>query len=409
MDLLPRRPELLLVSRDQDVSPPTPDPEQAEREREADRKQQLVEAALKGFKRVAEAESRQRTREKEDLEFDRALPEDQWPEEMRKIRAASVAPNGTHIAERPCLVIPKLRQPIRQVLNEAQQARLGIEVKVKGERANPQGAELRQGMYRALEVDSNAQAARMWALARAVKCGRGYYRILTDFANDGDWDQDIRIKRILNQGSVYEDPYATEPDGSDVEWVILTDTLSKDEFARRWPKSALGQADGEAWTTYIDQAPDWVSEDDVRVAEYFYVEHIERTLVRDPATGKNRLLAKAGRPLRDLITNRPQKDPTTGERILATTDEAAPAGWKTRKVDERVVHWCIVNGVEVLDEREWPGRYIPVIRVTGEEFVVDGSERVFKGMISDAKDAQRSYNFMRSSQVEAIGLASLAP
>jgi acetate kinase len=65
-------------------------------------------------------------------------------------------------------------------------ARLGIVIKPKGNGANKEGAELRQGMIRAIESDSRANIARIWALERAVKCGRGAYRILKTYANDGD-------------------------------------------------------------------------------------------------------------------------------------------------------------------------------------------------------------------------------
>jgi DNA-binding protein YbaB len=313
------------------------------------------------------------------------------------------------IAERPCLVIDKLGQPVQGVVNEARQARLGVEVKPKGEKARRAGAELRQGMYRAIEVDSGASNARMWALERAAHCGRGYYRITTDYSNDGDFDQDIRIERILYQGNVYEDPYATMPDGSDVEWVLIADTLSLSEFKRRWPQAEVSEASGDEWESFTSQAPEWISSDSVRVAEYFYLDFIKRTLVRDPITGRNRMLAKKGRPLLNPETGRPRKDPMTGERIPATSDEVAPDGAKTRVLNERVVRYCVTNGIELLEEAEWPGRYIPIIRVTGKEFVVDGSERVFKGIVSNAKDAQRSYNYMRSAQVETIGLATKAP
>jgi hypothetical protein len=67
----------------------------------------------------------------------------------------------------------------------------------------------------------------------------------------------------------------------------------------------------------------------------------------------------------------------------------------------------MLNAAEILDEEEWDGRYIPIIPVIGKEYNVDG-KRLWKGIISNAKDAQRSYNVMRSRQLEAIGLASLS-
>jgi hypothetical protein len=77
------------------------------------------------------------------------------------------------VPARPCLEINKIDQPIEQVLNEARDTRLGIQIKAKGQNANKDTAYVRQGMIRAIEVESRAQIARNWALNRATKCGFG--------------------------------------------------------------------------------------------------------------------------------------------------------------------------------------------------------------------------------------------
>lgn len=358
--------------------------ERAKGKTETARKKALVEEALERFRTAVEAESDQRAREREDLEFDRALPEDQWPAEIRKARAGGIGPDGRGLSERPCLVIPKLDQPVQQVINEARQARLAIEVKPKGNNASTAGADLRQGLIRSIEADSGAQVTRLWALERAVKCGRGYYRVLTEYANDGDFDLDLRISRILNQGCVYLDPHATQPDWSDGEWAFITDDLSKDEYRRRYGDSPLLSMSADELTSLTDRAPGWLEADSIRVAEYFYIEHESRELLYIPSTGA-KLFADEwpdGTPI--------------------------PPEVKRRKVDQRTVRWCVINADTVLDEQEWLGRYIPIVPVTGKEYIVDG-DRCWKGMVSNAKDAQRSYNYMRSAQVEAVGLAPKAP
>jgi hypothetical protein len=81
---------------------------------------------------------------------------------------------------------------------------------------------------------------------------------------------------------------------------------------------------------------------------------------------------------------------------------------KTRLVDRRKIKWCRINGYEILDEREWAGKWIPVIRVIGNEFEVDG--RVFvSGIVRNAKDAQRMYNYWVSQEAEMLALAPKAP
>lgn len=355
---------------------------------EQERQKAIVEEALARFKLILEVEGDQRDREVEDLKFDRALPEDQWPEDVRKARAGGIAPDGSKVPARPCLVIPKLDQPVQQVINEARKARLGIVIKPKGSGANKDGAELRQGMIRAIEQDSRANIARIWALERAVKCGRGWYRILKTHANDGDFDLDLVIQRIKNQGCVYADPYAQEPDWSDGEYLFITDDMPVKEYQRLYGESAMASMSAEELQSVTDVSPGWVTADaagkvgTIRVAEYFYVEYEPRELILDPKTGKNILLKK---------------------------DEAVPAGVTvSRTVQKRIVKWCVINAVEVLDEEDWEGRYIPVVPVIGKEYNVDG-EAAWKGVVSNAKDAQRLYNYARSSQALRSGLESLAP
>jgi hypothetical protein len=92
---------------------------------------------------------------------------------------------------------------------------------------------------------------------------------------------------------------------------------------------------------------------------------------------------------------------------IETVKEAKTFGGKSRVIQKRVVHWCKVNGVEVLDEAIIPGKYIPIIVELGEELQPFDSEpiRVF-GVIHRAKDPQRLLNIETSSAVNKDALAS---
>jgi hypothetical protein len=81
---------------------------------------------------------------------------------------------------------------------------------------------------------------------------------------------------------------------------------------------------------------------------------------------------------------------------------------RKRKVDRRKVMWIKTNGYEVLQESEWAGKYIPVVRVIGNEFEVDGEIHI-SGIVRNAKDAQRMYNYWVSQEAEMLALAPKAP
>src|SRR5208337_2181681 len=53
-------------------------------------------------------------------------------------------------------------------------------------------------------------------------------------------------------------------------------------------------------------------------------------------------------------------------------------------------------------------RYIPIVPVLGEERSI-GRKIVRRGKVRLAKDAQRAYNFARTTQVEVMALAPKSP
>ena len=348
-------------------------------------KERLLREALAHFKLADEADAEQRRREIEDLKFDAGH---QWPADVLESRKPHNSPAGVFVHGRPALVINKLDQPVQLTINQQRMARLSIKVNPKGDGADRETADVLAGLIRHIEVESGAQMARSWAFERAVKCGRGYYRVLKQYSNDGDDDQDLVISRILNQHSVYLDPHHQLPDGSDAEWCFVVEDLPYSRFKRLYPKSKLSTADEDDFRGYGDDAPGWVTGSGagrtVRVAEYWYVEHSTRKRVR---------LDDGSWSFEDDVPE---------GRSAAEGD-----GARSRDIDVRTVKWCKLTAADILEEQDWDGRYIPIVQVLGKEYNING-ERVYLGMISGAKDAQRSYNYFRSAQTEAIGLAKSA-
>lgn len=348
--------------------------------------EKLLKRALDCFKQSNEAYAKQRERELEDAAFDAG---DQWPADLLKSRGPQIDPStGRSMPGRPSLTIPRLDGPIQQVINQQRQASLGITVKPKGNGATVKTAERINGLIRHIQVESRAALARNWAYDRAVKVGRGYYRILKDWANDGDWDVDLIVDRILNQAAVYVDPFHVQPDASDMEWAFIVEDLPITRFKREHGDSVLLKAGEDVLRGIGDNSPGWISFDDagrlkaVRRAEYWRVVYTEKTLLRTDTGWIG------------FEEDRPKKG--SGK----VTDK--------RTVRKRTVKWVKMTASEVLESEDWEGRYIPIVQVVGREYNVNG-ERIYKGMISNGKDAQRSYNYMRSKQVEAVGLAPIAP
>src|SRR6185295_18012561 len=114
-------------------------------------------------------------------------------------KGATIA--GVTLPERPMLSIPSLDQPIQLVLNQEKAAHLGVQIHPLSEDADDDTAEVLQGLYRRIEVDSRANLARSFAFQRGVKAGTGEYEVTTEYDDDSaeTKDQRIVIKRILHQ------------------------------------------------------------------------------------------------------------------------------------------------------------------------------------------------------------------
>jgi hypothetical protein len=332
--------------------------------------------ALERFALAQEAEAENRREMLEDLRF-AAL--EQWPEGLKRIRELDI--NGA----RPCLVLDKIGQYRRQVINDTRQNLPSIRFRPVDDKSDKDTAEVLNGLARHVQDVSSADIAHLTALDWAVTCGLGYFRILTEYLSDDSWDQDIRIARIHNPFAVYFDPHSTEPDGSDAEWCFITDDVPRKTFEKLHPKADLGGDFGPASEGDLVRA--WFSEDTLRVAEYFRItrEKDEVVLLEDQSS---------------LYGSVYRKRLEGGEELIPVV--------RARPVERRVCQWQKITGCEVIEEREFPASYIPVIPVIGTEFWIEG-KRQLSGLVRPAKDAQRGFNYHMSVATELAGLGPRAP
>lgn len=333
----------------------------------------VVERAKKFYERAKAYEADQRNYELDDIRFVGLL--EQWPAELKAIREGD--PQGS----RPCLVVDKVNQYVNQIVNSMRQNRPSIKARPVDDTADIKVAEIYQGIIRHIEDVSKADIAYDWAGEGAVKSGTGYFRILTEYVGDS-FQQEIRIARIRNRFTVYYDPDAKEPDGSDAKEVLITMMIKREEYEALYPNKELMQ-----WSSSLGDS-DWYDKDHVRIAEYFYIDKKEETL----------FLLEDGNSI--FKSDYEQKALDQSNPPLTVIKERT--GYRT------IVKWCKVTGADELESTIIPGQFIPVIRVIGIETDIDGKLHT-RGVVRGIKDPQRMYNYQRSTMVETLGLSSKAP
>ena len=320
--------------------------------------------------------SSSRNDELDDLRFMAGSPDNnwQWPSNV-------LATRGNVQGQ----TINKLPQHVRQVTNDQRQNRPSGKVIPADDRADPQVAEIYDGVVRHIEYMSDADVAYDTACENQVTFGEGYWRLLTEYCDENTFDQDIKIERIRNSFSVYMDPTIQDPCGSDAKWCFITQDMTRDEYERLFPDATpitalMDQGTGDSATAQ------WVTQNTVRIAEYFCVEYKRVKLNLYPGNVT-------------LQEGEPEDRQMQAMGLMPV---------RSRMAQVPQVKWMKTNGYEILEEQDWAGRWIPVIRVIGNEFEVDGQILV-SGLVRNAKDAQRMYNYWVSQEAEMLALAPKAP
>mgnify|MGYP003649116609 CR=1 FL=1 len=338
-------------------------------------KKDFIYQAISRFGRVCSSEAINRKEAVDDLRFKNG---EQWPEDIRAERTND---------KRPCLTVNKIKTFVHQITNEQRQNRPAINIQPVGDKGDPETAKMLKGLIRQIERQSNADVAYDTAFDSAVSGGWGYWRIITEYDGEDSFDQVIRIVRIRNPFRVYIDPDAQEPDGSDAQWGFISDMIPRAEFAETYPNAVMTPWEESGGGDEV--AALWSTETHIRIAEYFYYETEMKRLVY-LQNGHKGFYDDLAQEVKDAI----KADPS----IIV----------KERESPCKEVKWCKLTSHEVLEENEWLGKWIPIVRVIGDEVDIEG-EVTYAGMIRDAKDPQRMKNYWVTAKTELVALAPKAP
>jgi len=363
---------------------------EAERVRR-EKMQAFITLAFDRWRTVDSAESELRKSQRECLDF---VASDQWPQQIRQQRERD---------GRPCLTMNRLNGFVLQVTNEMRDARPGIEVLPVDNVTDPALAEVFQGLLQHIEANSDADVAYTRASKSQVRVGRGFFRIIPEYASDTGFEQELRIRSIRNHSTVYFDQASQEMDGSDARFCLIVEDIPIPEYDERW-----GEQSRRSLTEFSrvgEQLQTWMPEGKVRIAEYYCLVPKTRQIhqLKNGWVVDDDDLQKLQTALQQQMALDPQTPPM----------DLTPV--RSRQVEGRQLTWALINGGEILEGnedktagRELPGRWIPIIPVYGEEIDRDG--RVdYRGIIKDAIDAQRMNNYWKSAEAETVALAPKAP
>lgn len=343
-------------------------------------KEEICSAAREDFERCVNAETENRKDFIDDVRFARLA--EQWPEDIAKERKG-----------RPCLTINRLPAIIRQVVNDQRLNKPSIKVRPVDSKADIATAEVFSGLIRNIEYSSNADVAYDTAVDNAVTGGFGYIRINLAYAHEDTFDLDIRIDRVPDPLLIYGDPDSRAADSSDWNVAFVVERMTKEQFKHRYKG-----AEAVDWDDYSSiQNSAWYDGDTVQLAEYWTREEYDKPifLMSDGAVYDQERLD-------EVIDD--QAGITFGQSLemqgTTVKDQRTTTCWRVRQ--------RLLTGIDILEDLIWPGQYIPIVPVYGDEVVLE-DKRYLRSLIRDAKDPQRMLNYWRTMTTELVALAPKAP
>lgn len=303
-----------------------------------------------------------------DLQFSNPADPQQWHEKTLAERTGRVT-----------LTLDQTNQFIQQVVNDARQNTPSLTAVPGDYLADKRVAQKQSERLRYLEYVSRAPIAYDTSVEYSARGGLGWFRVVPVIIDQKlNW-QEARIVPVHDPLAACIDGDSVEYDGSDAVDGFIEAMMSERAFKAKYPKAKLAS---------FGDSHGWFSSKGVQIAEWFHAEvkRGNKIITGDKETGGNRV------------------EYTENEYWQA----AAKLGYKPHVIDTdpqaelgRRVMWRKMSGCEILEETEFPCKWIGLVPVYGHVVWVEG-KRYVSGLTRRLMDGQRLHNYAMSSVAENL-------
>lgn len=344
---------------------------------------EFIEEVRDLFQQGVDYDRENRVEAEADLQF---LAGDQWDDDARKARAG-----------KPMLTINDLPQKVAQIVGDMRINKPAIRVR-PAEDADKDLAEIREGLIRAIERDSDAQGVYISTGESQVACGIGNFRVSLRHADHAGFERDIRFEGIPDPFGVVWDPFSTERTGKDAEWCFVQDFMRRKAFEKTWGSELPAELEVPR-----NDTGGWFTRDEVRIVEFWRMDQEKATYAR-LETGATVEVESDPAQLGELaMVQRNGK----GKKLVPlpapiALDEGEPM---IREGVRKYACMYLVTGHAILSgPHELPIPRLPIFRARG--WVVNVREKPVRfGLVRFARDSYRLRNYWRSKSAEMLALA----
>lgn len=354
----------------------------------SDEDMEIILEAYQRFEYCSDWESEFRDLYVQDVKFANADPDNgwQWPDDLRRDRM---------LQRRPALTINKVQNHVNLVVNDGRQNKAAIEIKPAGKESSFASAQGLESLIRNIEYQSTATSIYDDMSQSQVEGGIGYGRVISVYPDPRSFSQELRISPVQNHMNVFLDPDIKLKSGLDARFGFIFSDLTNDVYEQETGEEAptstapLGMGLGA----------DWVRPNHVRVCEYYRINVRMDELIywKHGDNEATFLRSEVPRNMRKALRMAESK---FKKGMLGPDEEII-----VRETEIKKLQWFKIGAHKIIDRKEYPTQYVPIVRFVGRERIIDGKlER--KGLVRSMKDAQRMYNYNSSAEAEAAALAT---
>jgi hypothetical protein len=302
--------------------------------------------------------------------------------------------------DRPMIAPEEMGQYFNQVINQLLKNPRGMEFHARGNGANDEGARFYQNKARETEYRSHAKVAYIAAAENAIQRSYGSIRLTTKYASPRSANQEIFIEDMPDPDMLLVDPDAKRPDSSDIQYAYVLQWVEETEHRRGIGKQST-IANFNDWRV---SAPSWIQGTKVLQAEYWTLTTRPRKLVLIQVTPDqpNRMIAPSPTPATTYLQ-------AFADEVDALKKQAPQLRVlrDLRDVDYPTVKMYLTNGLEILGEHDWPGKYIPIVTCYGKIIWVPEGGQVKRRILSMTRFGREPWKalcYACSSELEVLGL-----
>lgn len=300
--------------------------------------------------------------------------------------------------QRPWVTVNKCRPAVDQIEGDIRLNPPGPQCHPVGEGADPDTADIHEGLIREVEYRSNAKTAYSTAGKYVAASGYGVLELETEYADERSFAQRLVINSVEDPGVIFFDPAAKMANRQDAMWAGKLRTYSADEYLSIFGKRKVLEPRG------VQNAMGWI-------AEALGIGGTLAQINEWTGSGKGPFYVAEF----FMVEMEPAKLRLHSNNIAYFDDEKKPSGAKpkpgeenVRQVRRRRITKYVVDALEILDDTDWPGRLIPWFPVLGPEVYIEGKLHRLS-LISGAIDSQRALNYTATTATELAGMMPKSP